>query len=124
VAFREAWVNSRTRLEFESQLAQKLQQLPPDSTFLMYLGDHVGALQMAGIPLRHSINEGNHRVWKQPSDPDGLWERALADPSQYADFVVVTEGDAVWQAVHTQTLPVFANIDVSGQRPVTIYHAR
>jgi len=30
----------------------------------------------------------------------------------------------VWQAVHTQTLPVFANIDVSGQRPVTIYHAR
>jgi 4-amino-4-deoxy-L-arabinose transferase-like glycosyltransferase len=124
VAYREAWVNSRTRLQLESQLAEKLRQLPPDSTFLMYLGDHVGALQMAGLPLRRSINEGNHRVWKQPSDPEGLWERALADPSQYADFIVTSEGDAVWQAVHLRTFPVFAKIEVSGQRPVTIYLTR
>jgi len=34
-----------------------------------------GALEQAGIPLRRTINEGNHRVWKYPLDPDGLWER-------------------------------------------------
>jgi hypothetical protein len=124
IAFREAWVNSRTRLQLESQLAERLQQLPPESTFLMYLGDHVGALQEAGIPLRRSINEGNHRVWMQPSDPEGLWERALADPSQYADFVVASEGDTVWQAVHTRSFPVVAKIEVSGQRPVTISRTR
>ena len=42
----------------------------------MYLGNHVGALQQAGIPLRRVINEGNHRTWKQPADQDGLWERS------------------------------------------------
>ena len=61
----------------------------------MYLGNHVGALQQAGIPLRRVINEGNHRTWKQPVDQDGLWERALANPAKYADFVIAFEGDAV-----------------------------
>ncbi len=32
----------------------------------MYLGDHVGALQRAAIPLSRTINEGNHRPWKKP----------------------------------------------------------
>jgi len=123
-SFREAWVNSRTRLKLEMELAEKLKQLPPDAGFLMYLGEHVGALQDAGIPLRRSINEGNHRVWKQPSDPDGLWERALGDPGRYADFVVASEGDTVWQAVHARNLPVVARIEVAGQRPVTIYRTR
>ena len=123
-SFREAWVNSRTRLQLEWELAEKLKQLPSDAGFLMYLGDHVGALQDAGIPLRRSINEGNHRVWKQPTDPDGLWERALADPGRYTDFVVASDGDSVWQAVHARALPVIARIEVEGQRPVTIYRAR
>ena len=48
-----------------------------------------------GVPLRRVINEGNHRTWKQPVDQDGLWERALADPSKYANFVIAFEGDAV-----------------------------
>ena len=123
-SFREAWVNSRTRLQVERELAEKLKQLPRDSGFLMYLGEHVGALQEAGIPLRRSINEGNHRVWKQPSDPEGLWERALADPGQYATLVVASEGDPVWQAVHARDLRVVARIEVAGQRPVAIYRAR
>jgi len=122
--FREAWVNSRTRLPLEAELAEKLKQLPSESSFLMYLGEHVGALQDASIPLRRSINEGNHRVWKQPSDPEGLWERALADPARYSDFVVASQGDAVWQAIHPRNLPVLAKIEVEGQRPVTIYRAR
>jgi len=122
--YREAWVNSRTRLQLEEQLAQKLNELPPRSSFLMYLGEHVGALQHAGIPLHRAIHEGNHRVFKQPSDPEGLWERALADPGQNADFVVAFEGDTVWQAVHTRNLPVVATIAVPGQRTATILRAR
>jgi hypothetical protein len=122
--FREAWANSRTRLQLEDQLADKLKQLPPQSTFLMYLGEHVGALQDAGIPLRRVINEGNHRVWRQPSDPEGLWERTLADPGQIADFVVAFEGDIVWQAVQERNLPVVATVAVVGQRTATILRAR
>ncbi len=63
VCYREAWVNSRTRIAFETGLASTLLKLPHDSTLLMYLGDHVGALQDAAIPLRQTINESNHRPW-------------------------------------------------------------
>ena len=70
VCFREAWVNSRTRLALESELARNLQLLTPDNTmFLMYLGDHVGALQGAGIDLKRVIHEGNHRPWINPQIP-------------------------------------------------------
>jgi hypothetical protein len=124
VAYREAWVNSRARSQLEAQLAEELKRLPPDSRFLMYLGEHVGALQAAGIPLRRAISEGNHRVWMQPSDPDGLWERSLEDPGSYADFVVACEGDPVWQAVHERNLPEIARIDVEGQRTMHIWRAR
>jgi hypothetical protein len=122
--FREAWVNSRTRLQLERELSERLRQLPPDSSFLMYLGDHVGALQDAGISLRRSINEGNHRVWKQPSDPEGLWERSLADPAPYVDFAVAAQGDTVWQALQSRNLPTVARIEAAGQPPVTIYRTR
>ena len=90
----------------------------------MYLGDHVGALQKAGIPLEHTINEGNHRVWRQPSDPEGLWERALADPARYADFVVGFEGDPVWQSAKDHHLSALIELHVSGQTPAALYRAR
>jgi hypothetical protein len=124
VAYREAFVNSRTRLQLESQLAEQLKRLPRDASFLMYLGEHVGALQRAGIPLRRAISEGNHRVWMQPSDPQGLWERSLADPVKHADFVVAAEGDPVWLAVHDRNLPEIARIEVEGQRTVHIWSTR
>ncbi len=120
----EAQVNMRTRNKLEAQLATWLQKLPQDSTLLMYLGDHVGAVQKAGVPLAHVINEGNHRTWKQPSDPEGLWEHALADPSRYADYVVATEGDTVWQAVQDRHLPELVEIHVTGQARVILYRAR
>ena len=63
----EAQVNMRTRNQLEAQLAVWLQKLPSDSTLLMYVGDHVGAVQRAGIPLRRVINEGNHRRGSSPS---------------------------------------------------------
>ena len=102
-------------------LAEQLQHLPPNSTLLMYLGEHVGALQDAGIPLKRTINEGNHRVWKQPSDPEGLWEQALKDPSKLADYVVAFDGDPVWQAVAGRGLQAVAIIAVNGQRKATIF---
>jgi hypothetical protein len=114
----------RTRNQLEAQLAIWLQKLPPESTLLMYLGDHVGALQQAGIPLKRTINEGNHRTWKQPADPEGLWERALEDPSRYADYVVAFEGDSVWQALQGRHLPELVEIHVTGQARAAVYRAR
>ena len=124
VSLMEAQINMRTRNELEAQLATWLQKLPQDSTLLMYLGDHVGAVQKAGIPLEHVINEGNHRTWRQPVDPQGLWEHALADPSRYADYVVASEGDNVWQAVHDRHLPELVEIHVTGQARAILYRAR
>ncbi len=124
VCFREAWVNSRDRMTVENELAGYLKALPPGSTLLMYLGEHVGALQQAGIPLRRVIHEGNHRSWKQPADPEGLWERALANPAQYADFVVAFEGDAVSTGAQKQDLIPLAVIHASGQPKAAIYRTR
>src|SRR5262249_25007264 len=58
ICYREAWDNAVTRIALERALVQQLLMLPPGSSILMYLGEHVGALQNAGIPLRRTINEG------------------------------------------------------------------
>ena len=124
VSFREAWVNARTRVVLEAELARNLRMLPPDSTLLMYLGDHVGALQDAGIPLRRTINEGSHRTWKQPSDPEGLWERALANPAEFADYAIGIGNDPVALSARQHELKPLAIIETPGQPPATIYVAR
>ena len=124
VCLSEAVINMRTRNQFERQLAEWLRLLPPESTLLMYLGDHVGAVQQVGMPLKRVINEGNHRVWKQPEDPEGLWERALADPATYADYVLAFEGDRVWQAVEGRHLKAFVEIHVTGQARAILYRLR
>src|SRR5215467_5022554 len=119
VSYREAVVNSRTRVGLESQLASILKTLPPDSTFLMYIGDHVGAFQRAGIPLSQVINEGNHRPWKRPTDPDGFWERALAHPASYADFVIAFHNDQVASSANQAELDPFLILHITGQPPAT-----
>jgi len=126
ICYLEATINSRSRLALETQLATVLRKMPPQATLLMYLGSHVGALERAGIPLRRVISEGNHRVWKQPVDPEGLWERALADPAGYADYVVAFEGDRVWEAVQGRHLTELVEIHTPGQARTVIYqgHAR
>ena len=121
VSYQEAVVNSRTRVALESQLASILKTLPPDSTFLMYLGDHVGAFQRAGIPLSHVINEGNHRPWKRPTDPEGLWERALAHPASYTDFVIAFDNDAVASAVNKAELDPLLILHLTGQARATLF---
>lgn len=124
ICLQEAQINMRSRNDLEAQVSKWLEALPPNSTVLMYLGDHVGALEKAGIPLSHVINEGNHRVWKQPTDPEGLWERALADPRKYADYVVAFEGNPVWQAVQHDHLKELVEIHVVGQPRAFIYSTR
>jgi hypothetical protein len=124
VSYQEAVVNARTRVELEKQLASIFETMPPNATYLMYLGDHVGALQRAGIPLSRVINEGNHRPWKRPSDPDGLWEKALAHPSSYVDYVVAMDADSVGANVNKSELDALLVLHVSGQPAATIYKTR
>jgi len=121
VCYREAWINSRSRVALETELAATLARLPHDSVLLMYLGDHVGALQRAAIPLHRTINEGNHRPWEKPADPNGLWERALADPQRYADYVVAIDNDPVATGVQKRDLSSMVVIRTLGQPPATVY---
>jgi hypothetical protein len=60
----------------------------------------------------------------QPADPEGLWERALANPSQFVDFVVAIDSDPVAYATRGRGLEVVAGISVEGQPPATIYRTR
>jgi len=124
VSYQEAAVNARSRVALEKQLASIFETLPANSTYLMYLGDHVGAFQRAGIPLSHVINEGNHRPWKRPSDPDGLWEKALAHPAAYVDYVVAMNSDSVATSAKTSELDALLVLHVTGQPAATIYKTR
>jgi hypothetical protein len=124
ICFREAANNMRGRVALDGQLANWIKSLPPDSTLLMYLGEHAGALEQGAIPLRRVINEGNHRVWKRPNDPEGLWERALADPPAYADYLVGFDGDPVWKAAQNQRLTALVEIHTTGQPRAAIFQGR
>ena len=117
----EARRNWRIRSPLNSAVELVLARLPRNSRFLMDLGEHVGVMEQAGIPLRQVVNTENHRPWKRPSDPEGLWERALADPSRYVDFVVVFDGDAVDQRVNWANLTLLAEIHATGQPRARIY---
>jgi hypothetical protein len=124
ICYLEASINDRGRVALDNQVAGWIKSLPSDSTLLMYLGAHVGALEQAAIPLRRVINEGNHRVWRQPVDPEGLWERALADPAKYADYAVGFEGDPVWKAATDRHLVALVEIHTTGQPRGVIFQAR
>jgi hypothetical protein len=124
ICYREAAINAHGRVALDRQLAGWLKSLPSDSTLLMYLGEHVGALEQAGVPLRRVINEGNHRVWKQPVDLEGLWERALKDPPGYADFAIGFDGDPVWQAAEDRHLTALVEIHTTGQPRAAIFQGR
>ena len=124
ICLEEARVNMKTRNQFQAQLSTWIEKLPQNSTLLMYLGDHVGAVERAGFPLKRTINEGNHRVWMQPQDEDGLWERALRNPAQFADYVLAFEGDPVWQAVQELHLHELVEIHVTGQSRAILYRTR
>ena len=116
ICLREARTNSATRIPFESKLAAELSRLPANAILLMYTGAHPGALQQAGIPLRHVVNESNHPQWEQ----------ALAAPAHEADYVIAMEGDQVARAVaeQPQGLEPVTVIESAGQPRTTVYKSR
>jgi hypothetical protein len=115
ITLKEAQVNARTRRSLENALAKFLVNVPPSATLLMYQGEHVGALQEAGIPLRRVISEVSH--------PD--WEWALLDPAKNADIIVAFKGDPVWLAAHQHRdeLAEWVTITVPEQAKCTIYRS-
>ena len=120
----EAQRNWRIQSPLNSAVLRVVETLPPNSRFLMDLGEHVGIMQRAGIPLQQVVNSENHRVWKRPSDPEGLWERTLADPPRYVDFVIAFESDAVDQRVNRANLTLLTVIHATGQQHALIYSVR
>lgn len=116
ICLREARVNSTTRIEVESKLASVLERAPEKSVILMQTGEFVGALQRAKIPIRRVIWEGVH--------PE--WDKALADPADYADFVVAVQGDQLWYATRLfkQDLQRVASFDSPDGRRVLVYRSR
>jgi hypothetical protein len=116
ITLKEAQVNARTRMILENALAKFMAGLPPSATLLMYQGEHVGALQQAGIPLRHVISEVSH--------PD--WEWGLLDPARHADFIIAFKGDPVWTAAHEDRgeLTELLSITVPEQAKCTIYRPK
>lgn len=113
ICLREARVNSTTRIAVETRLAAVLERLPSNSVILMQTGEFVGALQQAGIPIHHVIWEGAH--------PE--WDKALADPAGYADYVVAIQGNEVWYATRLfpENLRVVARFDSPDKRHVIVY---
>jgi hypothetical protein len=120
---KEARRNWEIRNPLDSAVERIIGTLPGNSRFLMELGEHVGVMQQLGIPLRQVVNNENHRSWKRPTDPEGLWERALADPPRYVDFVIAFDGDAVDQRANKINLTELAEIRATGQPRARIYAA-
>lgn len=113
VCYREAWANSRSRLQLETQLAQALAPIPEDSTILMYTSDYIGAIQKAGIHFKRVISENTFIAW----------DSARSAPFAGADYIVAVAGDPVAEAVHINPrgLTKVAIIRTLGKPEVTIY---
>lgn len=122
--FTEAQNNWRIRYPLNAAVQRFITQLPHHSLFLMDLSEHVGVMEQAGIPLRQVVNSENHRLWVRPSDPQGLWERTLADPPRYVDFVIAFDGDQVDRYANKANLIELTEIHSTGQPGARIYAAR
>jgi hypothetical protein len=115
IVLREARVNSSTRLVLERALAWRLRDLPAGATLLMHISGHGRALQLAGIPFRRTLNEGDRKDWP----------RALAAPARSAAYVIAAGQDPVSEAVrrHPEGLVSVAVVEAPGQDQVTIYRS-
>ena len=117
----EAERNWNMRRGIDTSVERVLKALPPDSVFLMDLGEHVGIMERLGIPLRRVVNGQNHRPWMRPTDPQGIWERALADPGAYVNYVIAFDGDTVDLGVNKANLTLLTVIHSLGQPAARIY---
>lgn len=115
ICLRETRANGAARTLYETKLADAIKTLRPSSTYLIYAGDHSGAIQSAGIPFRYTINEGNYRIWRS----------ALLNPAYAADYVVAATGDPVAAAVREKPagLEPVARIESPGEPPTVVYRS-
>ncbi len=113
ICLREARVNSKSRIVFETNLAATLSLFPPQTRFLMYTGDHSGVLQRAGIAFKRVLNESN---WP-------IWEDALNHPAGYADIMVAMDNDPLGPSAarNRERLEPLSVIHTAGQPTATIY---
>jgi hypothetical protein len=113
ICYREAFANSRGRVQLETQIADALAWIPPDATILMSVSDYPGAIQRAGIPFAHVINESTFIAW----------DAARSAPAAAADYVVAIGGDSVAEAVrmNPRGLTKLAILHTSGKPDVSIY---
>jgi hypothetical protein len=120
ITLREAQANGKRRVAVDRVVADTLRELPAESRIMVYLGEHGGALQRAGIPLKRTINESTHL---RSEMPHGLWERALEDPKPYADVLVAFPGDPVARAAaeHKADLLTLTVIDYNGEEAAVLY---
>jgi hypothetical protein len=123
LCWQEAWDNWEMRRGLDTAVERAIKELPPDSRFLMDISEHVGIMERLGIPLRRVVNNEDHRPWIRPTDPEGTWERALADPGRYVDFVITFEGDLVDKGVNRTNLTLLEVIHSLGHPPARIYQA-
>jgi hypothetical protein len=121
LCLQEARKQWEVRNPLNAAVERVVARFPPDSRFLMDLAEHVGIMEQAGIPLRQVVNNENHRPWKRPFDPEGPWERALADPPRYVDFVIAFDGDAVDRGANKAKLTELAEFHATGQPHAHIY---
>jgi hypothetical protein len=117
----EAQRNWEMRRGLDTSVERVVKTLPRDSQFLMDLGEHVGIMERLGIPLRRVVNSENRRPWKRPTDPEGIWERTLADPGAYVDYVIAFDGDPVARGVNRANLNLLTVIHSTGQPVARIY---
>ncbi len=116
LVFQEAVANSRSRIAFETALANALLGIPGQGLILMHVSSDVGAVQQAAIPLRRIVNEGDYLTW----------QRALEAPARSVSTVVAFDGDVVSQAIqrHPEGLQMSNVICSTGQPCARIYHSQ
>jgi hypothetical protein len=110
---REGEINSAGRIALHKEIAAKLQQLPPDSTFVVSLTEHVGVFERAQIPLRRTWNESSHR-----KD-----EKEFSFPLTRGDYVLAFDGDHVSQMVSEdpESVQAIAIFHVAGEKRCVLY---
>jgi len=124
LCWQEAWNNWKMRRGLDTAVELALREFPPNSRYLMDITEHVGIMERLGIPLRRVVNNEDQRPWVRPTDPEGTWERALADPGRYVDFVIAFEGDLVDKGVNRTNLKPLEVIHTMDRPPARIYEAQ
>jgi hypothetical protein len=111
----EAQRNSLTRVAFQTAVARQLDDLSPGLPILIKNSEAIGALQIAGIPLKQTVGESDWESWSQ----------ALQAPAQHAAYVVALGDDQVMQAVkaHPDGLTELAVLCTTGQPCARIYRS-